>query len=335
VRRLVLLLSALACSGLPGPGNGGGGPDGGAPSIGSCPTSGAGAVAGAGACLTLTPALTGASPAGQNALRPSYALEPSGAPSGALVLLLNGSGGTPAGMVSDPSLNLFEAAAEGGRHVLALAYRSDLSVAGQLCGLEPECFGATRNTLVMGVFTSAASASLEDMREDEGIVWRLEAALRTLAAERPGRGWEAFLRNPAASRAADRVAWDRIITSGHSQGGGHAAYLAKLFPVMRVVQFSSTCDAPAGTPAPWTAAASGWSTSPADSFWGFSAPTQFSSGVPTGGDLNCPYHLVVWQAMGMPASRQQDDAARCAGIGAHGASILCTANFARWVELFR
>ena len=41
------------------------------------------------------------------------------------------------------------------------------------------------------------------------------------------------------------------------------------------------------------------------------------------GDLNCPYHLVVWQNLGMPRSQQAD------------ASIFCGSNYSRWVVLFR
>ena len=75
--------------------------------------------------------------------------------------------------------------------------------------------------------------------------------------------------------------------------------------------------------------------SPAAVFFGFSAPTTFTDGVPTGGDLNCPYHLAVWQNLGMAPSRQADDAVVCGGINPHAASILCTANYPRWVALFQ
>src|SRR5215470_4901924 len=80
VCRLLLILSALAC---------------GVDSIRPCPASGPGAVVARGRCFVFTPAAAGANPAGQNATIPNYALEPSSTPSGALVLLLNGSGGSP------------------------------------------------------------------------------------------------------------------------------------------------------------------------------------------------------------------------------------------------
>lgn len=250
-------------------------------------------------------------------------------------MVLNGSGGTPAQLMSDPARNLFTSALESGNHVLAVAYRSDIAVANMCGSRRLDCYGASRNTLLTGVFTPGADSSLGDIREDEGIIRRIDQALRTLAAARPQAGWGAFIARPTATTAEDRIAWPRIIASGHSQGGGHAAYLGKLFPLIRVVQFSSTCDAPAGVPAPWTAANSGWMTTPASAFFGFSAPTVFASGVPTSGDLNCPYHLAVWQNLGMAASRQADDAANCVGIDPHGASIFCGSNYPRWVGLFQ
>jgi hypothetical protein len=235
----------------------------------------------------------------------------------------------------DSSRNLLTSALESGNHVLAVAYRSDVAIAQMCDSTRPDCYGASRNTLLSGRFTSGADQSLANMREDEGIIARIDQALRTLVTVRPQAGWDTFIGKATATAAADRIAWQRIIASGHSQGGGHAAYLGKLFPLIRVVQFSSTCDAPAGVPALWTAADGVWSTSPAAAFFGLSAPTVFTNGVPSAGDLNCPYHLAVWQNLGMPASHQADDAATCAGIDPHVASIFCGANYPRWVELFR
>jgi hypothetical protein len=262
-------------------------------------------------------------------------LEPSGAARSTLVVLLNGSGSSPSQLTIDPSRNLFTSALESGNHVLAVAYRSDVAILTMCGSSRPDCYGASRRTLLTGVFAPGADNSLADIRADEGIIARIDQALRTLVGVRPHAGWDAFIGNAPATAAADRVAWQRIIASGHSQGGGHAAYLGKLFPLIRVVQFSSTCDAPAGVPAPWTAADSVWITSPAAAFFGFSAPTVFTNGVPTAGDLNCPYHLRVWQNLGMPPSHQADDATPCAGIDPHIASIFCGSNYPRWVALFR
>ena len=324
------VLLAASCGGPAGPSDVGSG----SAALQACATSGSGGVAAAGPCWIFTPVSAGASPLGQNATRSNYALEPA-SPRGTLVVLLNGSGASPSQLLIDPSRNLFTAALESGNHVLAVAYRSDVAIANMCDASRPDCYGASRNALLTGVFTAGADPSLAGIREDEGIISRIDQALRALAAARPQAGWGAFISNATAATASERIAWPRVIVSGHSQGGGHAAYLAKLFPVSRVVQLSSTCDAPAGIPARWTAADSGWMTSPATAFFGFSAPTVFTNGVPTGGDLNCPYHLAVWQNLGMPASHQDDDATPCADIGPHIVPIFCSANYPRWVSLFR
>ena len=336
IASLVSLMSgvwmALGCGSSPSAPSPGGV---GAVGMQACPTSGAGAVSSAAPCWVFPPTSAGASPLGQNASRPNYALEPPGTPRGSLVILLNGSGGSPAQMTIDPARSVFTAALESGNHVLAVAYRSDVAIAQMCDSSRPDCYGASRNTLLTGVFAPGADGSLADIRADEGIIARIDQALRHLVAARPQAGWDAFVGIPTAANPADRIAWPRTIVAGHSQGGGHAAYLGKLFPLTRVVQFASTCDAPAGVPAPWTAADSGWVTSPATVFFGFSAPTIFTNGVPTAGDLNCPYHLAVWQNLGMPPSHQADDATTCAGMNPHAAPIFCGANYPRLVGLFR
>jgi len=307
----------------------------GRPVLGGCPTQGAGAIVAPGRCLVFTPIEAGASSLGDNANETEYALEPVAPSRGALVVHFNGSFGSPAGQIADPQLNFYNAAAQAGFHVLALAYRSNM-VIGIQCSNNASCFGPTRKTIVLGTYEPGAATSLTNMRADESIVERLDAALRLLVAAQPGSGWDQFLADRLASTAAQRVAWGKVIATGHSQGGGHAAYLAQLFPLRWVVQLSSTCDAVGATPAPWTSASATWATSPATSLVGFAAPTVFTNGIPTGGDTTCPRHLAVWQSMGLDPSRQHDDAAVCNATGdTHSASIGCTANFAAWGTLFQ
>ena len=300
----------------------------------ACPTTGTGAIIAASPCAVFTPVEAGASASGDNADKVSYALEPVGTPQNSLVVQLNGSHGTPAGQIADPSLNVYNAFSGAGFHVIGLSYRSG-QIIGVLCSNQPDCFAPTRETIVTGRLVAGADPAVADMREDEGIVQRLEAALKLMAAAHPNGGWSQFLINPTSADASQRIAWSKIITSGHSQGGGHAAYLGKLFALRRVVQLSSTCDASGSTPAPWTDATSSWATSPATSFVGFAAPTTFSSsGAATSGDTLCPHHLAIWQNMGMSAAHQHDDAAVCNAQGnTHGASLGCVDNYPRWAGL--
>lgn len=307
----------------------------GGPPIRACPSSGPGAIVAPGPCGVFTPAQAGASGEGVNADVLQYALEPVGTPRGVLVVQLNGSFGTPAGQIADRDVNLYSTLAQAGFHVIGLAYRSTATV-GALCAGAPECFAPARESLVLGTYVDGAPSELADVRADEGIVWRLDAALSLLVAARPSGGWASFVASTDATDAADRIAWSAVIASGHSQGGGHAAYLGRLFPLRRVVQLSSTCDAVRGVPAPWTRASEPWATDPAERFVGFAAPTTFAvDGTPTSGDTICPFHAAVWANMGLDPSRRQDDAEICGATGdTHAASIACVDNAPRWASLF-
>lgn len=52
----------------------------------------------------------------------------------------------------------------------------------------------------------------------------------------PAHGWGQYLATP------DSLDWSRIIVGGHSQGSGHACYLAKQFAVERVLMFAGPND---------------------------------------------------------------------------------------------
>jgi hypothetical protein len=71
----------------------------------------------------------------------------------------------------------------------------------------------------------------------EAIAQRLGDLLRYLRRAHPDQGWDAYL------DAQGAPAWPRIVLSGLSQGAGMAAFIAKLYPVERVVLFSSPWDA--------------------------------------------------------------------------------------------
>jgi hypothetical protein len=249
------------------------------------------------------------------------------------VVFLNASMATPAVHIADPTTNLYSTLAADGFHVLALAYRSSAAV-GSLCGQNAGCYGPTRESLMRGEYVAGADNTLSDIREDEGILFRLDAALRELAAAGPQGGWDRFV-GTSGSRPETRIAWTHVSATGHSQGGGHAAYLGRMFALRRVVQLSSTCDATAGMPAPWTAASEPWATSPTGAFYGLAVPTVFNaSGIPNGGDITCAYHVAVWTNMGMVPVHEHDDAVTCAGQTPHLSVIQCPINAPRWAPLF-
>lgn len=60
--------------------------------------------------------------------------------------------------------------------------------------------------------------------------------IQYLAVTYPSQNWGQYLLSPTT------LDWSKIAVSGHSQGSGHAAYLAKYFPVERNVMFSGPND---------------------------------------------------------------------------------------------
>jgi hypothetical protein len=83
--------------------------------------------------------------------------------------------------------------------------------------------------------------------------------LTHLAAQAPAEGWEQFL-------DGDSIRWESIVISGHSQGGGHAAYIAYQHRVHHVVSFAWV-DVRKGELASWLVNTP--SQTPADSWYLF------------------------------------------------------------------
>jgi hypothetical protein len=305
-----------------------------------CPTSGTGALTPepGSSCFVLTPEETGATASGENATVPSYALTAATAARGELVVFFNGSGGHPSGAIADPTINFYNAATALGYDVLAVSYPSEASLA-SLCGSDDGCYFPTRQSILLGVGQPGAAATVQAITLDEGVARRVVLALRELALRDPGHRWSTYLDTSGSDASPQsEIAWSKLVAAGHSQGGGHAAALGKLFPVARVIQLSSTCDTTAGAPASWTDGAAGtWASDPTQ-FFGLAAPTTFTNGQPSGGDTVCPRHVANWQHLGMLSTRQHDDAATCGATGPvafHAASLKCTQNQAAWAELLQ
>ncbi len=145
-----------------------------------------------------------------------------------LFVLLPGSFGKPENLQL-----LLKTGALRGYHVIGLSYPNDWTV-NSLCdpSNDPACFGAVRDEIVNGVDRSP----LVSISPPNAIVHRLQAAVRYLATTYPAEGWGQFL-DPQ-----DQLIWSRVTVGGHSQGGGHAAFLAKQQWVARVCMFSSPLD---------------------------------------------------------------------------------------------
>ena len=183
---------------------------------------------------------------------PHYVWVPATPPPGGrrMMLLLAGTGGRPANAQLIGHL-----AALQGYSVVALMYPDDIAVV-SACASDPapDCMALMREEIILG--TSASPYVAVDPANS--ITGRLRDVVRLLASRFPEEGWAQFLEN-----AEPR--WSAIAVGGLSQGGGHAAYIAKIRNVPRVVMFGAPADGYDGATAPWMTLGA----TPAANYYGF------------------------------------------------------------------
>lgn len=189
------------------------------------------------ACREVIPSMT--DPRLSNWDEPHYVCAPEDPvlADGRLWVFLPGTGAKP----SNYRL-LTEHAAKAGLHAICLRYPNDESVNLQICPFDPDegCHGDVREEVVNGI---DASRHVE-VDAANSIVGRLTSLLAAMVLAHPDEGWERFVYPEGV------VAWDRIVISGHSQGAGHAAYIAYQHAVDHVVLFAWV-DVRRGQLAPW------------------------------------------------------------------------------------
>ena len=169
-------------------------------------------------------------------------------------------------------------AARLGYHVIGLMYPNSVQL-GAVCLSVPDpnaCYEDARLEIVDGVDRS----DVVDVNQANSIDNRLTKLLAFLAAQYPAEGWARFL-------ADDKPKWSQIAISGHSQGGGQAAIIAKLHVVDRVVLFSSVVDRVGTQAAHWVAT----HVTPAERYWGLAHER----------DGNFPAIRASWDSIGMAA----------------------------------
>jgi hypothetical protein len=156
-----------------------------------------------------------------------------------LVLHLVGSFDNPANTTYFPSM-----AANNGYKSINLKYPNS-TAALSACGNsnDVDCFQGFREEIIFGV----DSNSSVEVDMNNCIINRLEKLLNYLHNNYPLENWGIFL-----TENRD-INWSNIIVSGHSQGGGHAAFIGKKFDVNRVLMFASPTDYSNvfSTPANW------------------------------------------------------------------------------------
>ena len=150
---------------------------------------------------------------------------------GELFVFFPGTGGQP-----DCCQLLIQQAARLGYHALGLTYQNTKAV-GKTCVNDLSCYGTVRQNDFNGTDPSAFS----DIAHDQSISARLADLLQYLSRNYPSEGWSKFLDH-------SRVKWGMTVVAGHSQGGGDAAYIAKVERTEGVVMLSSVVDSTSTSP---------------------------------------------------------------------------------------
>lgn len=155
-------------------------------------------------------------------------INPDCVPNDKLLIHLVGSFDNPARTTLFPTL-----AANNGYNVIVLKYPNG-TAAVSACGnsADIDCFRRYREEIIFGVDSSSeVSVDINDC-----ILNRIEKLISYLDNTFPDENWDNFLSAPGT------IDWSQIVVSGHSQGGGHAAYIAKQFQVDRAIMFASPND---------------------------------------------------------------------------------------------
>jgi hypothetical protein len=170
-----------------------------------------------------------------------------------LLVFLPGTGGKGHGAVDFCTL-----AASQGFHVVSLAYPSSISISVYHSSTNPDAFLKARENILYG----KAPFQKLTVNEPNSIQNRLVKVVQYLAKRYPNEGWNQFLDRD------DSLLWSKLVLTGQSQGGGHAAVLAMQHEVARVLMFGSPKDFNIHfqKPAKWYSAPSA---TPLDRFFSF------------------------------------------------------------------
>ncbi|MBT8232696.1 MAG: T9SS type A sorting domain-containing protein, partial [Saprospiraceae bacterium] len=166
-------------------------------------------------------------------------INPECTPNDKLVVHLVGSFDNPASTTFFPTF-----AANQGFKAINLKYPNNASALGT-CGSSPDadCFKKYREEIIFGRDESSEVA----VDSFNCITFRLLKLLVYLHDLYPNENWNTFFTN-------NEIDWSKVILSGHSQGGGHAAFIGKQYITDRVLMFASPNDYSSffDAPADWT-----------------------------------------------------------------------------------
>jgi hypothetical protein len=152
---------------------------------------------------------------------------------GNLLLWLPGTLGVPH---LGAQLDFPQFAAQQGYRVIVLSYITDQGISNICVGKQlRENRSCAEDFRRKRIFGSTGFSLIADAPQD-AIVYRFSKLLQQLHATRKDEHWEQYLNADGSPR------WDRIAVGGQSQGGGHAAFIAKAKSVARVVMLSGGWD---------------------------------------------------------------------------------------------
>lgn len=147
-------------------------------------------------------------------------------------------------------------AADLGFHSIGLMY-PNVPTVGSICASSSDtnCYENVRREIIEGIDYSPSIS----IGTNECILNRVKKLLIYLNTNFPTENWGQYL------DINNDIMFNKIIFSGHSQGGGHAALIGKYHPIKRAVCFSSPKDWSNyfNSPPTWLSP-SGWLTTPAD-----------------------------------------------------------------------
>lgn len=154
-----------------------------------------------------------------------------------LVLMIPGTGGS-----AFSNMDIQKSLSNMGFHVIGLDYDNKVITTACTNSADPTCFDHFRQEIVFGTPVSEKTT----VDSANSIYNRFYKLLLYLKKTDPAGRWDTYL-------SGDQIKWSKIIVAGHSQGAGHAAYLAKRFKVARAVMLSGPQDyfSKLDQPAPW------------------------------------------------------------------------------------
>lgn len=187
---------------------------------------------------------------------PSLAIvDDAATPNGYLLLSLGGTNSYPKDFTAFDKL-----AASKGYSVLALDYPNTVITTSCKNSPQPDPCTLFREEIVTG----AQVSNLVEVDRANSIENRLGALLRYQAEQDPEH-YSHFLREGQPD-------WSKIVVVGHSQGSGHAGYLAKKHPMKAAILLAGPQDTTAAGPASWMSAPS---ETPADRYLSFTHRDDF------------------------------------------------------------